>query len=172
MKTIHNFIDPDFIHAILKENSELMYENVWKSNLGWQNEIVAPTGVVLIRSLSDIQSHTIQEALYASGLAQKGQIEDFEAQVYLWHKLSFIPWHNDKYEDDKVRFAASLYLNPEWNEDWGGLFLYKFENQILAESPIFNKLVFNDHNYAHSTSILSVDAPLRQSIQLFWKNKE
>lgn len=43
----------------------------------------------------------------------------------MWHKLSFIPWHSDKDSYDAVRFAATLYLNKEWDDNWGGLFLYK-----------------------------------------------
>ena len=171
MKIIHNFIGSAFIQQILKENEEKMYDNIWRSNLGWQEEIVAPSGVVLIRSLSPEHVETLITAMRKNGLVAPDQEIEIDAQAYVWHRLSYIPWHSDKDNDDDVRFAASLYLNPEWNNDWGGLFLYKKDGEIRAESPEYDKLVFNDNNFPHATSMLSVDAPYRHSVQLFWKIK-
>jgi Rps23 Pro-64 3,4-dihydroxylase Tpa1-like proline 4-hydroxylase len=171
MKIIENFIGPSFIQQVLKENEDMMYDNVWRSNLGWQEEIVAPSGVVLIRSLSPAQIESLTDAMRKHGLVQPHQSIEIDAQAYVWHRLSYIPWHSDKDSDDEVRFAASLYLNREWNDDWGGLFLYKKEGEIRAEAPEYGKLVFNDNNFPHATSMLSVDAPYRHSVQLFWKVK-
>lgn len=63
MQIINNFINTDFIDEILKENKNLIYDNIWRSNLGWQDEIVSPNGVVLIRSLSDNQKNELMKAL-------------------------------------------------------------------------------------------------------------
>lgn len=169
MKVIDRFIHPDFIFAVLKENKELIYDNVWRSNIGWQDEIVSPSGIVLIRSLSEVQKNILRKSLESNGIIIPNAKIELEAQAYLWHRLSYIPWHNDKEEDDGVRYAATLYLNEEWKDDWGGLFLYKNNNSIYAESPGFNKLVFNDNNFEHATSMLATDAPFRQTVQLFWK---
>jgi hypothetical protein len=46
---------------------------------------------------------------------------------------------------------------------------YKIDEKIYGEAPAYNKLVFNDNNYAHATSMLAVNAPFRQTVQLFWK---
>lgn len=171
MKVIHEFVAKDFILEIQKENQELLYSNIWKSSLGWQDEIIAPTSSVLIRDLSDSQKTELIQAMVRQGIADEHQIDEFEAQAYVWQRLSFIPWHNDKEEDDRVRFAATLYLNVDWKDDWGGLFLYKDQTGIHAESPTYNKLVFNDNNFPHATTIISSDAPLRQTVQIFWKLK-
>ncbi len=171
MKIISNFIGTEFIQQILKENADLMYDNIWRSNLGWQEEIVSPSGVVLIRSLAPSHIDLLTEAMRRHGLIQADQKIELDAQAYVWHRLSYIPWHSDKDSDDEVRFAATLYLNSEWNEDWGGLFLYKKDGGIRAEAPAHDKLVFNDQNFPHATTILSVDAPYRHSVQLFWKVK-
>jgi Rps23 Pro-64 3,4-dihydroxylase Tpa1-like proline 4-hydroxylase len=170
MKTILNFIDETFIQKVIEDNNRMMYSNVWRSNLGWQEEIISSCGTVLIRSLDDLDKSIICDALERHGLiSSKAKIE-LDAQAYLWNRLSFIPWHSDKDQYDTVRYAATLYLNHEWKDDWGGLFLYKMNDNIFAEAPLFNKLVFNDNNFPHATSMLSTDAPLRQTIQLFWKN--
>jgi hypothetical protein len=169
MKIVKDFIDSGFIQQVLTENDNLIYENVWRSSLGWQKEIVAPSGLVLIRSLSENQKITLTKALVEKGLVESGQKIELDAQAYLWHRLSYIPWHDDRHSDDEIRFAATLYLNSEWNDNWGGLFLYKIGEEIRAEAPAYNKLVFNDQNFSHATSILSTDAPLRHTVQLFWK---
>ncbi len=169
MNVINNFISIDFIDEVLKENKELIYENVWRSNLGWQDEIVSPNGVVLIRPLSTTQKNTLTEALKKHNLIPSDKKIELDAQAYMWHNLSFIPWHSDKDSNDDVRYAATLYLNKEWDDNWGGLFLYKINDKILAEAPRFNKLVFNDKNYEHATSMLTSNSPFRFTVQLFWK---
>jgi Rps23 Pro-64 3,4-dihydroxylase Tpa1-like proline 4-hydroxylase len=169
MRVINNFTSPDFIAEILKENQDLMYENVWRSNLGWQNDIVSPNGVVLIRPLNDNQKKELLQSLKIHDLVPTDKQIELDAQAYMWHNLSFIPWHSDKENDDEVRYAATLYLNKEWNNNWGGLFLYKKNDNIYAEAPRFNLLVFNDQNYEHATSMLTSNAPFRYTIQLFWK---
>jgi Rps23 Pro-64 3,4-dihydroxylase Tpa1-like proline 4-hydroxylase len=171
MRTINDFLSAEFIENIKKENQNLMYSSVWKTSLGWQKEIISPISSVLIRDLSAEQKETLLIALDEKNIVKIDQIEQLEAQTYLWQPLSFIPWHSDKEEDDRVRFAATLYLNDQWKDDWGGLFLFKDNSGIYAESPTYNKLVFNDNNYPHATTIISSEAPLRQTIQLFWKLK-
>lgn len=168
MRIIKDFIDPDFIKDVLHENEELNYTSVWKSNLGWQTEIIKSSGIVLIRDLNAQQKNTLIETLVAKGLLDNSLRFELEAQVYLWTKGSFIPWHADKEYADKVRYAATLYLNEAWDIDWGGLFLYEKGDEIKAEIPNFNKLIFNDENFPHATTILSDNSDLRITIQLFW----
>ncbi|MBM3164019.1 MAG: hypothetical protein FJZ80_01040 [Bacteroidetes bacterium] len=68
MKVIHEFVAKDFILEIQKENQELLYSNIWKSSLGWQDEIIAPTSSVLIRDLSDTQKSVLIQAMARQGL--------------------------------------------------------------------------------------------------------
>lgn len=168
MRIIKDFIDADFIQDILKENEDLNYSSVWKSNLGWQSEILKSSGIVLIRDLNLEQKNRIIESLVSKELLDNSLSFELEAHVYLWTKGSFIPWHADKEYDDKVRYAATLYLNETWDIDWGGLFLYKNGDDIKAEIPNFNKLIFNDENFPHATTILSDNSDLRITVQLFW----
>ncbi len=170
MRIIENFITEEFISEVVTMNKELLYENVWKSNLGWQDSIISPSGVVLIRDLNKQQVNLLKAYITEKLLPSvDDKIIELEAQAYVWHNLSFIPWHSDKEEEDQTRYAATLFLNQEWEADWGGLFLYKIDEKIYGEEPAYNKLVFNDNNYAHATSMLAVNAPFRQTVQLFWK---
>ena len=169
MKVINNFTNESFNKDVLRENEELLYENVWRSNLGWQKEIVSNVGLVLIRNLSEQQKDSLKNDMIRHQLIASDTVIELDAQAYLWQRFSFIPWHSDKISDDEVRYAATLYLNSDWKDDWGGLLLYKKSGIIYGESPSFNKLAFNDKNYYHATSIVSGDAPFRHTIQLFWK---
>ena len=169
MKIINNFLSNVFIDKIINENKELLYSDVWRSSLGWQKEIIGSCGTVLIRDLNAEDKNLLKEALIAHNLILESENIELEAQAYLWNRLSYIPWHSDKDDDDSTRYAATLYLNNDWDDNWGGLFLYKKEGKIFGESPRYNKFVFNDKNYEHSTTILGTDAPIRQTIQLFWK---
>ena len=169
MQLIDNFISPNFIDEILHENQEQICDNIWRSNFGWQDDIISPNGVVLIRPLNKNRKNELLKALKMHDLVPKDKDIELDAQAYMWHKFSFIPWHSDKENDDQVRFAATLYLNKEWDDNWGGLFLYKINDHLHAEAPRFNNLVFNDNNYAHATSMLTSNAPFRYTVQLFWK---
>jgi Rps23 Pro-64 3,4-dihydroxylase Tpa1-like proline 4-hydroxylase len=169
MKIINNFIDPKFIKELHKENKNLLFENVWRSNISWQEEIISHCGTVLIRSLNETQTKKIVKALIKNGLVSIDEEIELEAEVYIWKRLSYIPWHSDKENNNEIRYAATLYINETWDDNWGGLFLYKINNSILAEAPSFNKLIFNNKNYLHATSMLAVHAPYRETIQLFWK---
>ena len=111
----------------------------------------------------------IVKALIKNGLVSIDEEIELVAEVYIWKRLSYIPWHSDKENNDEIRYAATLYINETWDDNWGGLFLYKINNSIMAEAPSFNKLIFNNKNYLHATSMLTVDTPYRETIQLFWK---
>ena len=126
--------------------------------------------VDFIRGMQDESAiEELLKALKKHTLVPDDKKIELDAQAYMWHKFSFIPWHSDKDSYDEVRFAATLYLNKEWDDNWGGLFLYKKNDCIHAEAPRFNKLVFNDQNYEHATSMLTSTAPFRFTVQLFWK---
>ena len=104
-------------------------------------------------------------------LAGKAIVKDngYDVFCHIWEKLGFIPWHNDRINLN-AREAITIYLNPQWREDWGGLFLYKEDDtpHIKGFIPTFNTAIRNSGNLSHSVSIISPDAEEpRVSIQLF-----
>jgi Rps23 Pro-64 3,4-dihydroxylase Tpa1-like proline 4-hydroxylase len=112
-----------------------------------------------------IKQHILKE------LAGKGIVKDngYDIFCHIWEKLGFIPWHNDRVRS-KAREAITIYLNPQWEEDWGGIFLYKEDDtpRIKGFIPTFNAAIRNSGNLSHSVSIISPDAKEpRVSIQLF-----
>ena len=81
MKIINNFTESVFIKNVLEENNSLLYENVWRSNLGWQNEIISPSGVVLIRSLTDGQKNQLRKSLISNDIIRKNDVIELDVHA-------------------------------------------------------------------------------------------
>jgi Rps23 Pro-64 3,4-dihydroxylase Tpa1-like proline 4-hydroxylase len=80
---------------------------------------------------------------------------------------SHISWHNDANYDS----AISIYLNRDWNPNYGGLFLYKMEKKIHAVVPYINTGVLLKNGIWHAVSSTTKTAPIRYSIQIFCEPK-
>lgn len=88
-----------------------------------------------------------------------------KAQVYihLFSRNSFIPWHDDK----KYPYTATVYLNETWDVDFGGLFLYEDDSNLKCIMPKFNTAVYFEPPLGHATTVTTINAPLRESLQIF-----
>lgn len=96
---------------------------------------------------------------------------NIDVTLNVWPPTAALNWHND----EQHRFGATVYLNDNWDRDWGGLFLYedKETNQMLGLIPQKNMLVLNDKEEWHAVTpiALGMDVP-RLSIQIFGKSDE
>ena len=88
-------------------------------------------------------------------------------QFYNWHKMSGISMH----EDYGHMFGATLYLNKEWNPNWGGVFIWgeSKDNLTNAIIPQYNTLVINhEPMLPHLVTLISPFAPeTRKTIQIW-----
>jgi len=93
----------------------------------------------------------------------------YHVMNYVWTRLSYIPWHDDGQRPE----AITLYLNDQWDLDWGGLILYRDrKQQIRAYPPTFNCGLKNSNSVIHSTTPVNLDAPEpRFTVQLFSKQR-
>lgn len=134
----------------------------FSSNFRWEDSVTRASTVVLTRDYDTILSKFILDALI-----EKKIIEhlDYSVMSFAWTRLSYIPWHNDGTHSE----AITIYLNDKWDLDWGGLFLFKDENEdIRAFAPRFNCGLRNMNNVWHATTPVSLDSPEpRFSIQIF-----
>ena len=86
--------------------------------------------------------------------------------MHIWQKGSGIKWHEDGTGD---RIGCTIYMNHEWNANYGGLFLYIKDGANNWYCPEYNDCVWFESPMWHSVSILSNDIPEpRFSVQLFW----
>ena len=85
-------------------------------------------------------------------------------------RYSFIPWH----DDGNHAFSVTVYLNQVWDRDWAGYFMYERNGSedIAAILPSFNRAVLFRTPLLHSVSMPNVNAPLRCTLQVFFKEKK
>jgi hypothetical protein len=138
-----------------------------RSNFHWSEDIRKSSAAVLVRDIEAPLCSMILEKLVERGVIEH---QDYRVMNYAWTRLSYIPWHDDKHVQD----AVTVYLNDQWDLDWGGLFLYKDGNgQILAYAPAFNCGLRNQARLLHATTPVTLDAPEpRFTLQLFEGRQE
>lgn len=164
MITVHEgVLDPEFCAGLFTKLLDEMCSGaaVYRTNYAWEHNIVLGSTPVLIR---DADEETRAQVI--KGFLGKGILKDPERlsiSAYIWTRGSYIPWHNDVMS----KFAATVYLNPNWELNWGGLFLYQTNDGIKATPPNFNTAVVNEGNVLHATSILANDSPPRVTLQIF-----
>ena len=48
--------------------------------------------------------------------------------------------------DDNGRYGCTIYLNKEWDINWGGIFIWYDGEELKALNPTYNMMVLNTHN--------------------------
>jgi hypothetical protein len=90
---------------------------------------------------------------------------DYEADItyVTGGRYSFAPWHNDVIYERSI----TVYLNEEWDRNWGGCYLYDEDNGegVRAIYPEFNKAIDITPPLLHATAMPNIQAPLRFSLQ-------
>jgi len=167
IKTYKNFLENKFLDTFLNKlnNQVNSLDNVWTSSLGWNKNIIKTSAPILmypIKNQGDID--------YIANRYRKIKynFRDLTICFYYWPKGSYIPFHHD----DHPNYAAgsTIYLNKEWHVDWGGFYLWQDKkNKYHAEVPEYNKMILNNNQTNHGTSLVSHDAlQARMTLQIFF----
>jgi Rps23 Pro-64 3,4-dihydroxylase Tpa1-like proline 4-hydroxylase len=159
----------EFLSNDLFDEVQIFAENTIKSsepylgrtNLCWQDEIRNQSTPVIIRDI--IKDTPIYNKL-KSEIDTKTGFKVERLMLYFWTKLSYIPWHNDSHANS----ALTIYLNDYWDQDWGGYFMFKLNNEIKAIKPERNLGVIQTGHVSHSVSTVNLDADLRITVQSFF----
>lgn len=86
--------------------------------------------------------------------------------IYLWTNMSRIEWHNDSHAKSSRCGAVTIYLNQNWELEWGGDFLYKdTDNNVQRISPSFNKGVFITDIEHRTTPVIG--KKIRKTLQIW-----
>jgi len=162
----YNFLEVSFIDTlvenVIKESQQ--YKPIWKSNINWGENIVKGSSLVLAYELKKKDLEYIKFKFVE--LDSKFKDKEIIGHLYIWTKGSFIPIHNDS----NYSYGCTIYLNKNWEIDWGGLYLWLDNDSIHAEKPEFNKVVINKGNIRHGTTLLNYNAPEdRITLQIFFK---
>ena len=167
LDTFENALDEKFCRFLAEQTQTLLRngDRQWRSNLSWQDGVVRSSHLVLIRECPEAERQLILAQLIKKEIVST---LDYVVMIYAWTKYSYIPWHNDGHKES----AITIFLNNKWEEDWGGLFLYKNENeQILGITPKFNMAIRNKGHVPHAVTMITPDAEtLRLTLQIFSKS--
>ena len=159
-----NFLDIKLINQI-NSYVDKVFNNqscVWRSSHSWAPGVRRATNPVSILDLPDEFTLPIRQRLKKTSLTWTNNNLPHRSMYYIYPPGGYIAWHDDGGYD----FASIIFLNPIWNLDWGGLFLYDDLKGlgIRSEVPDFNRCVIHTGGIPHAVSIVAPDAPLRRVI--------
>jgi hypothetical protein len=179
IKILNDVLSQEFIHNILAWNEETRMGDVWASNqTKWVDVLkYATSGTILSRALSDEWRNLIYHEL-----VNRGKIDylphSSAAIFYVGYQTSCVNWHPDYADYD----AMSIYLNKDWDSNWGGWFAWTEENKGIDMygfnpkhgqfyCPQYNTAVHLTEREWHCTTPISTSGVPRISIQLFFSKK-
>jgi hypothetical protein len=146
---------------IMVENSPKPLKNdMWPKDLvdgvGGYSEIYSILDPNIIRILAD---------KCMSVIGSSKNYEDYLVMYYEGDSQSGLNWHTDK----AYSASASIYLNDDWNDNYGGYFVFKMNGDRLttAFSPDLGLAVFQKGKINHAVTSTRHDAPKRKSLQVF-----
>ncbi len=166
------------IDDIMSWNLYTQTNDVWATNqTKWIDSLkYATNGVILSRVMPEELSGRIY-----TDLQERGKISyapwSRSCLFYIGLPNSCVNWHHD-YKDYN---ALSIYLNRNWDSNWGGWFAYNEEHNFVEGTvdlrhgkfvvPEYNVSVLSTEMEWHCTTPISPVAEKRYSIQLFFSKE-
>lgn len=167
LKVVDNFFSLEDIEFIKNQVEDISKEEdiLGSDKLnGWHPSLNTSSNPVKIYYIDP----TIDSEIY--NMVSEKMKKEFGMEIkailfHFWTNGSYINWHNDHGHGG----AATVYLNYKWETDWGGLFTYEIDNKLGIEKPKYNKCVFQSGEVLHATTPVTENAPIRKSLQVFFK---
>lgn len=171
-------LSEELISDVLRWNEETKAGDVWSSNqLKWVDSLkYATAGTIFNRVMPGDLSNRIYDELQSRGKIDYNPWSR-STLFYVGMPNSCVNWHAD-YADYN---ALSIYLNRDWDSNWGGWFAFSEEynwqegdikpprGQFIV--PQFNMSIMSTEKEWHCTTPISPFAHPRLSIQLFFSKK-
>ena len=148
---------------------------VWTTNHDYfPNHLVSGIGVMLVSMIPPPFDEELLEYMMQQGYFKR-RPSFFHGLLYQGRAASFTHWHKDTKLDwsGTERSGCSIYLNDEWDENWGGWFCWKEKDEDKTAHmvcPEWNKAVILSSDVLHCTTPVNTAATKpRYSIQLFFE---
>jgi Rps23 Pro-64 3,4-dihydroxylase Tpa1-like proline 4-hydroxylase len=166
MKIINNILSKETFFEAIKELHENLNERKWSSSLFMWDE-----------SIHNGIKGSCMSSLVSPELCKKIE-KDIKKHIPNNYSGLYMQFHVFQYysgvaaHDDGTRtFGATIYLNKDWDVNWGGIFLWK-ENEkdeiLKGVLPKPNMMVLNDETQIHMVTPISPDCKEpRISIQIW-----
>jgi hypothetical protein len=167
---VPNFLDQPVLDSLTKKFEDSKGKNVFEvNNMGrWGAGLEAGSyAPVLILNIDEHKEYLLQK--YKSMNPIFNGYNHLTCFMHIWLPGSQINFHHDA-SDLNPRLSSTIYINPEWNWNWGGLFLYDDpEEGQRWVFPHYNKMIWFVPPIYHSTSMVTNSAEYpRLSIQCFF----
>ena len=133
----------------------------------YHESVVSVSNAIFNFNVSDNLKNLIIEELITKKVFLKHP-KKWQCYVTLFSRGSFIPWH----DDSNYVLTGTIYLNQNWDKDFGGLFLYEDNLEIKALIPEYNKGCFFIPPMYHTTTLTTINSPFRESLQIFVESFE
>lgn len=164
MKIYKNVLPIDLLDDVKKEVTEMLKQNVWASSqLRWdRNLLIGITGDCGMAIIPTETSNRLADVLKS----YLPSCDSLTFQYFAWKSNGGIALHSD----NNKKFGATIYLNKEWDKNFGGIFLWEENGELKGLSPEHNTMVLNDEKQPHMVTPVSPLVPnFRFTIQI-WGN--
>ena len=161
-----DFFKKDEIETIFKYIFRREHERSWSIQKHfWQDSLQNKSpGVVAVFNIKDEVEEMIKNKLQK--YLNPGETV-MSVQYYEWNQMSQINWHDDSH----VYGAVTIYLNENWDNDWGGLFCWKEKKTDTPVGnflfPMFNMAIILRNHIPHHVSLINPYAPVRKTLQIW-----
>tara|TARA_R100001443_G_scaffold39745_1_gene53152 strand:+ start:354 stop:872 length:519 start_codon:yes stop_codon:yes gene_type:complete len=163
MKIKYDVLSLDLLNRIDEEMWDSKINFCWCSSyFAWESQLNSGVmGNVLIKPLSDKLENLVIEEIKSYVPFYK----HIKISCNLWLPNSAISCHDDAH----TSWAATIYLNEEWNPDLGGWFMWKETGDIWKSiSPKRNLMILNHNHQMHCVTPVVHDSPHpRRSLQIW-----
>jgi Rps23 Pro-64 3,4-dihydroxylase Tpa1-like proline 4-hydroxylase len=170
--TIYDFLEQDVYDSLINKFESSKGQAVFEvNNMGrWGTGLEAGSySPVLVLPLDEYQDYFKKK--YSEIDERFAEHPHLTCFMHVWLPGSQINWHHDSPEETS-RMSSSIYLNANWDWNWGGLFLYDDEEMPGRFGWVFphkNSAVYFKPPIWHSTTMVTNSAPYpRLSVQLFF----
>lgn len=171
MKIFNEFLSEQDYQLCLEDLNQRLSAECWQyARSKWENidssVLKGVTGSVLS---SSVPRHIFD--LICNQFASLMDVTEYNEILiyyYLWQPYSGLALHDDSIH----RLAATIYLNENWDVDYGGMLIWKEakdDSIYKAAEPRARTMILNDAKEMHMVSTISPVAPeLRKTIQVWF----
>jgi len=162
-----NFFDEDLFKEIIYFIKTIMNSKQSKltTNRGWEEGLKAHSSPIIRYQFENNDAALFDKIKEV--VLKKTQYSITDMVVHIFPKLAYIPWHLD----DHCEHALTIYLNEDWKENWGGIFLYKKDNEITGIIPQKNLGILLEAGTKHCVTTTNINAEDRITLQFFLTKK-